>query len=267
MVSNETEIDIGRFVYLPNRDLVAIAIFFKREAIQKVGILHYITSIFVKYNIPIIHLIFSRPSLNKYGKALFFIDVTEKRKIPKELLQEITKSKYVKKVKVIKPILKGLLSDNFFFPVSIGGYRAIILRKPIYEALIKEWQKTYGDTASVFLYHLGYLMGLKAFDDHVKILGDVNHNKLILLNEVLFRDAGFGILKIHVDFKNNSAKVKIYNSFECELFKNEKRNKTASNFVRGMLAGWFTRFFNKEVKALEVKCVARGEPYCEIEIM
>lgn len=32
------------------------------------------------------------------------------------------------------------------------------------------------------------------------------------------------------------------------------------------MAGWFSAFFNRKVTAVEVKCIAKGDPYCQFRI-
>ena len=58
--------------------------------------------------------------------------------------------------------------------------------------------------------------------------------------------------------------IKVYDSSECELFKGSK--KCESHLIRGMLAGWFSQLFRKEVKVREVKCIAKGDSYCQFEV-
>lgn len=256
-----TEIDIGRFVYMPNKDIIALAIFFKPEAIEKVGVLHEITKIFLKYNIPITHLIFSRPVLGRKGKALLFLDITNKVEILDNIINEVKVLEYIENVKLIKPLFKGFVSDTYFFPLVVGNYRAIIFRKPLYEALIKEWQKAHGDLASIFLYHIGLMVGAHAFEDHVRTIGERDVNKLISLAEALFRNVGFGIMKLYVNTTLKEAKVIVRNSFECELFKGS--DKPRSNFIRGFIAGWCSKLLEKEVNAKEISCIAKGDEYCE----
>ena len=144
------------------------------------------------------------------------------------------------------------------------GERAIVLRRVFYEAMIKHLRRRLGTGLEAILYHIGFEAGKRVYDAHVQMVGK-NTFRLIRSGEVLFTQMGFGRIKV-TDMYLEEARMRVivYDSFECELFRGEGR--PMSNLIRGMMAGWFSGFFNKEVTAIETKCIAKGDPYCQFKI-
>ncbi|MGB9718225.1 MAG: V4R domain-containing protein [Thermoproteota archaeon] len=66
---------------------------------------------------------------------------------------------------------------------------------------------------------------------------------------------------VNFNVEKGEAEVRIYQSFECETGKGSET--PYGHFIRGVLAGFFSNIFEKDVKAVETKCIARGDPYCE----
>lgn len=68
-----------------------------------------------------------------------------------------------------------------------------------------------------------------------------------------------------IDEARKEATVRVYDSFVCQLFIGTREIR--GNFVRGFVAGWLAGHWGisgeYEVLAREVKCIAKGDPYCE----
>ena len=147
----------------------------------------------------------------------------------------------------------------------VSQSRAVIFRKPLYTALIREVVSQYGSGGEALLYLIGKYMGESGYENHVDILGEERPHVLIKIAEVFFRMVGFGIAKvIDVDLNEKRAKVIVHDCFECELYKNTK--EPVSHLVRGILAGWFEKLFKSKVQAIDTKCIAKNDEYCEFLI-
>jgi len=152
---------------------------------------------------------------------------------------------------------------DFFFPVTFLGKRAIILSKRFYETLIKRLSEKLGPGYSAILYYIGAEIGRHLCEAHAEALGS-DLDGLIKILRGMFSCLGLG--RLNVDLRAGKAIVKVYDSFECELFE----EGPSSHFVRGLLAGWISAMFGvdvSQVKSFEVKCIAKGDPYCEIVII
>ena len=87
--------------------------------------------------------------------------------------------------------------------------------------------------------------------------------------EAFFQLLGFGRLEfLRVDDRGMEAAYRVYDSFECELFRGAGEIK--SNFVRGVAGGFLAERWGvsdpDEVVVREEKCVAKGDPYCEARV-
>ncbi len=264
LVEGEVPFNFQLFVHFPNRTVYGFHFVLDERAIYHAGILEQITKAFSSRGIPIIHL---AVSFNPKGKshAVVFIDLSGRDvNVAFNLLTILRRLSYVKDVRIITPLFDGFTIDSDFFPFMVGGERAIIFYKRNYLALSKVLREKIGTGYDMILYLAGYEIGRLAYEAHKKIAGR-NPEKLIKTAQTLFQHAGSGIMKVeYYDLDKCEATVKIYDGFECELFKGS--NKPESHLVRGMMAGWFGSFFNKEVIAIETKCIARGDPYCQFKI-
>ena len=42
--------------------------------------------------------------------------------------------------------------------------------------------------------------------------------------------------------------------------------KCFSQWVRDLIAGFASKYFGKKVNVIEMKCIAKGDPYCEFTV-
>ncbi len=85
-----------------------------------------------------------------------------------------------------------------------------------------------------------------------------------MLLEAITRGAGWTEL-IGYEEADDKIIIRLERLWECEIQKSIV-DKPASNFVRGLLAGFFKKLLGKEVVVKETKCIALGDPYCQFEI-
>ena len=148
------------------------------------------------------------------------------------------------------------------FPPIFFDKRAVIFSKHTYEAFIKGLRDRLGPSYEVLLYHIGVEIGRYICEVHAKATR-WDTNALIDILKGIFAFSGFGILEIYL--RHRGATIKMHDCFECELM----RGDFSSHFTRGILAGWFSIMFKTDVKSIrasEVKCIAKGDTYCEIII-
>ena len=257
--------EVGRYVHLPGHHPVGFLIELLPEALTMHGVLKEISHIFTLRNISILHFKMSRPILGKPIYILLFADIEDERDI-EYIKQELGKIKLIKEVKVVEPISNGFTIDNFFFPLTSMGQRVVILRKSLYEGMIKRLREEFGSGYEAVLYYIGIEMGREFYQDCLSIAGN-NTEKICKVFEELFRAYGFGVLKIVNITPKTECVIRVYESFECELFK--KRNRPSSHLVRGILVGWFSSLYNLNydyIRAIETTCIAMGDEYCEFVI-
>jgi len=64
------------------------------------------------------------------------------------------------------------------------------------------------------------------------------------------------------DLEHGKGKIKVLNSFESLT---QKCTQPSCHFFRGFLAGFLSELFGRDILLSEVKCVGRGDDYCEFE--
>jgi len=257
-------LDIGRiFISLKDEKIIGLAV--ESSEIYK-GILHELSEIADEIGVIIRFIQFSMPKPGeKTAKGIAFIDISNAKVSPRRALEILKSKKYVKKVTLIRPFLDGMVSDNYFFPLVILNERVAIFRRSVYGALFEGVRRQFGSAGEAFLYYQGFGIGFKIFDEYAKLAGSMDAEKIAKVARAVNMTLGWGIIElVDIDVESKTAIARIYQSFECELGKGS--DKPYSQFYRGATAGLFTRFFGKEVEVEEVKCIAKGDPYCEFFI-
>lgn len=256
---------IDSFYHFPNKDVIGFHFTLESKAIDVPGVVVNLLTVFSVNNISILGFDISQVKPQAPFEGFIYADITGKNIDPDKLLEELKDKPYVIDVKLIKPLFNGVICDTYFFPLYALGERAIIFIQRGYEGIIKRARLELGSAFNTLLYLQGFDMGLNAFQrGHRKIAGRKTE-RLIKLFEELFKQSGFGVMKVEeIDLERKEATIKIYDLFECELFKGS--NKCESHLMRGLLAGWFSQLFKTKVVAIEVKCIAKGDPYCLFKI-
>ncbi len=260
----DASFEIGNFVLEPGKFIICFNISLKAEALYKPGALASIFNVLSEYNVPVLAVKTSISKNKDDIRVTVFADFTMNKKFLKEIAKNIKNLSYVENVKAIEPLFNGLTMDTSYAHLTLAGSRAVILRKPIYEGFIKGFRERFGQVASSFLYHIGFEAGRKAYESHHRIISEARKGieKIIPFAKELFKQVGFGVIDfVEVDFLNKTALVRVYNSFECELFR--ETGMTESHFIRGLIAGFMSSLFGVRVDVEETKCIAKGDPYCE----
>ena len=168
----------------------------------------------------------------------------------------------VEDVKVYRP-LEGLLTTMPFDILEFSGQRAVVFVRPFFTAFVRTIQESLGPSGSAILYHMGVYLGREAFRGHLRFAGD--KKRALFVTRDLFGACGLGKVEIaKLDEMSEAALVRVWNNFECELFAGSGR--PSSHFIRGVIAGWLSAYFDKEMYAEETRCIAMGDDVCEFRI-
>ena len=252
----------GRGFKFDGRDVLGLLVRMREEALYGVGIMSRISKALSEMGIPILtaKVGFSDGSLDFF----LVLDLTGNPVDEKALAERISGIPYVYEVVPIPPLKGGVIVDDYHFPPTLFGERMLMLRFPVLEAMIKGGYETFGRIYAVWLYHVGFRIGRDTFASQL-LMFNTRSVELFDLSASFFKHDGFGIMEVRrVDLEGRKAVIRVYDSFECSMFKG--LGKPMGHFVRGMLAGWASEFFGKELSAKETKCLANGDEYCEFEI-
>ncbi|MEM3728357.1 MAG: V4R domain-containing protein [Candidatus Bathyarchaeia archaeon] len=257
-------LDVGRvMIFNKDQKIYGLAI----EAKVEKGNLRKLAEVAESLDITVRYIQFSmneahKPTVN----AIAFLDFSKARATPEEALEIILNSyDFVKNAKIIKPCGESIVFDNHFFPLIAANERAVILRKSVYEALFNGVREKFGSAGEAMLYYQGFSIGFEIYDTYREIARSDAVEDLVEVAKAINMTLGWGIIDhVDIDMQRKSARLRVYQNFECEL--GVGKGKPYSQFYRGAVAGIFTRFFGKDVKVKETKCIAKGDQYCEFTV-
>jgi len=251
----------GRFipwmVYAEDRDIVE----FYFTVSNKPGQLMKAIEIFTKYKVNILNIsAYALPDWDRAPVFIFadFTDLDIDVGQIKGELELVTGGKVYLKT----PPAKGFMMDEFAFPLYVfPGARSLIILEHDFQEMIRGLYEKLGETGAILIYHLAYSGG--------KLLAKYLSEKLglkdtELLIEVLkvYQAGGWGRVElIRYDPLTMSIVLRLYDSIECKTFKGS--DKPASQFIRGHLSGLLSGLLNADIRIIESKCIAKGDPYCE----
>ncbi|MEM3458794.1 MAG: V4R domain-containing protein [Candidatus Bathyarchaeia archaeon] len=256
-------LNMGRIILFDkNQKIYGIIIQSKIEQ----GVLRKIAELAEKLGVIVRYIQISMPKAHEPTiTAIAFIDFSNSKTTPEKALELVKKQKFIKTAHIIKPKREGIIFDSYFFPLIAEDERAVIFRRSVYEALFNGVRRKFGSAGEAMLYYEGFAVGFEIYDRYMKAANSENLEDIVEVAKAVNMTLGWGIIdKIRIDVEKRAARVRIHQNFECEL--SENNGKPYSQFYRGAIAGLFTRFFKKDVKVQETKCIAKGDPYCEFTI-
>ena len=230
-------------------------------AVEAVGVLERVAGAFARRRVPIIQL---RISTLGRPRILLVADLKGREELAGELVDALRGVDYVADAWYAPPITDGVAVDECSFPLVFMGDRVVMLRRPVYEGFIAGGWERLGSGYGQLLYIVGFAAGQKAYERQLSAVD--GSEELVRLAKALFQMLGYGRIELlRIDDARREAVVRVYDSFECELFRGA--GEIRGNFIRGLIAGWLAARWHverlEEVTAREVKCIARGDPYCQ----
>lgn len=232
--------------------------FFIRHVVRP-GIMSTILEVAAKYNLTILHIMNSGPAEpGSLAPFIVFYDFSRATVSPEEVKETIERAvKNLVEVKIIRPTLKGLTYDQYHFPLIFADERAIIIRATTLKAWLLKIRDKFGTGGEAFLFHEGFEMGSTVFEDYAK-RGLKGRELWDALIAYLF---SCGLARnIDVRFEGSSVEVELLDSIECSLAKG--RDRCFSQWLRGILSGFASKYFNKTMYFHELKCIAKGDTSC-----
>ncbi|RLE76924.1 MAG: hypothetical protein DRJ56_03425 [Thermoprotei archaeon] len=168
-------------------------------------------------------------------------------------------------VHVKEPPVRGFMMDEFAFPLyAFPGARSLIMLEKDFQEMVRGFYEKIEEAAAVLLYHLAYSGGRFLAEYLSEKLGLRGRELLVEVLKV-YQATGWGRVEL-VEYDPHAAKIvlRLYDSIECKAL--EGLGRPASQFIRGHLSGLLSGLLKTDVRAVETKCVAKGDPYCEFYV-
>ncbi|HDD33716.1 MAG TPA: hypothetical protein ENG30_01040 [Thermofilaceae archaeon] len=263
MAERLTPYAVGRALFEPGTRPYIFYLDLKREVLRAVGILEQIARIFARRGVSVMQV---KASILKRIRVIIIADLRGREQLAEAIAAQLREVDYVMDVWYDPPITDGVAVDRYSFPLTFLEERVVIFRREVYEGLIASGWGRFGSGYGQLLYIAGFDAGRKAYISHSRLVRD--RAAQVRFAEALFQMLGFGrLVFIRVDDSRMEAVARVYESFECELFRGA--GEIRGNFVRGLIAGWLAARWGAEfeqVTAREEECIARGDPYCQYRI-
>jgi len=231
------------------------------------GVLADITKLLADANINIVAINFT-PTIEHEDVLLFIAaDFSKSSEKPEVMVKKFTSLDNIVSATLVKPQVKGVLVDELHFPIiDTSGRRKIMLSQENLRFFVVGIRELLGSAGLALLYREGLVVGERIWKRYsglgFKSLEE-GLERLMIGSLVLGRYRG-EIVKLSTDERRII--IRLYNNWECEVAKKHNILGPASYFEKGVLAGLIKGYTGKDVKIEEVKCIAKGDPYCEFEI-
>jgi predicted hydrocarbon binding protein len=229
--------------------------------LNKPGALKFAASIPEKYGLNIVY--FDACGISEeYGNFFLVVDFTDKDTSPQILLDEFRKNKEYIMDANMSPTLYDIIYPSRFCIKDIGGMRAILFLLGNMMGIIQGIKTNLGKReGESLLYHLGFGVGKEIYRIHAEPRGIQEVEDAVKLIVALCIGGGWGDV-LDYEIKDKKIIVRVDKLWECEI----QKEGPASHYVRGILGGFFSQLLKKRVAAVETKCIAAGDPYCQFEI-
>lgn len=251
---------VGRILRVPGARPYIFEIVAGSQALFEVGILAELASIFAREGIPILQLKTSAAALKEKTRILLTADLKGRERDAPRLAESLRKVRSVERVEYAPPLFDGVVADVWSHPLLLDEERVALLSQPFFAGMLRRGWSEFGTPFAAILYHVSFAGAVEQCKRLFELYGKENGLKLAI---EYFMAQGHGVLRID-RLTAREMVAKVYDSFECSVQRGAGAPRGA--FVRGIVAGIAAAHWGaspEEIEVDEVKCLAKGDPYCE----
>ncbi len=196
-----------------------------------------------------------------HQKAFYVVSLSPLADI-REIVRKLSGLKDVKEVNYGTKVIGNFAISPFMVSIvsPLKNIENVLMSRDFLLEALWSLRKKWGLASLVFLYHLGYNYGKELAKALSK--DNVPANVSLTLSLEFLRLSGFYKDYEAVTFNANKGNLVlyIYGSVECSK---AYERKPSSNFLRGIIGGIVSEIAKKDVTVYEIKCVSKGDNYCE----
>ena len=208
--------------------------------------------------------LFYGPEGREKGFWTSFIDISKATVKLKELIDKLKGLDVVLDVKVEKPV--PVAYEVIHFPILHGKRRALVMPVDLFKSLFEEVSKilTPSGFAAVF-YNAGKKSGFFFAEFLKKEFNLKTIEEQIAVLKQAVRAIGWGIVEDeNIDMETLSGSIRIRYNIESSIW--GKSSDNVCHWTRGFIAGYVSAVYKIDLEAVEVKCLASGNPCCEFKL-
>jgi predicted hydrocarbon binding protein len=253
----------GRIVYAPGARPYTFEVVLGREALFEVGVLAELASVFAKAGVSLLYVKASAAKPGEQVRLLFAADLKGGEREAVKLAEGLKGVRGVERVEYAPPLFDGVAVDAWSHPLLFNDERAAMLPYAFIAGMLKRGWSEFGTVFAAMLYHVA-LAG--AAEQCRRCLEGFGRDECVKLFEEWFRLLGYGVLKVE-RLTGKELVARVYDSIECSVFKGAGEPRGA--LVRGIVAGLAAAVWGappEGVEVEEVKCLAKGDAYCEYRV-
>jgi len=229
--------------YFPERKVVLISFELEDEsdyALEPV-------KLFSKYGVKMLSCIVqSHPDRGAIHASLF-LDLTDSNIDKSDLLRELKALRHVKNIELLD------------LPFTHGEARLVVFTLEEMHNLFKVLRELGGGGLAI-MYHMGFRAGEAIA---TKLSGYFENNKKALEYLLLYYESlGHGRFKLESYIDGVYCRIVARELLECIDVSSGEPN---SQLFRGLLSGFLSKLWGREVKVVETRCIAKGDSCCEFE--
>ena len=243
-------------IYAPSRDISQIAIITNNVP----GALAEIAFKMAEYGVNVLSgLIMAEPG-TEVGTVIMFIDLTDASITLERLLDELRKLDVVLKADVVVRKIGQMAVDGTTHTTTFLGRRVVILDVDDVGSMFKWLVETFSSGGRAILFDMGERAGASAAE-RLKNLYGLSGRELFETFLALHAAAGWFNYEL-IEYNEDTVRLRLYENFECMPMAG-KLDRPTSHLVRGAIAGVLHRAQGREFDVVEVKCLAKGDAWCE----
>lgn len=162
-----------------------------------------------------------------------------------------------------------ILKELFFDPEKGGLFykevRYLLIRPEVLVTFQKEIEKELGEKAARILFLSGFQGGSLSAKRYREVF-NFSTEQIVQFMIEMGSQIGWGRFELErFDLSNKYLSIKIYHSPFAEAY--GPSTHSVCHFIRGVLGGMASVIFKREVVVRELPCLAKGDPFCQFEMM
>jgi predicted hydrocarbon binding protein len=251
--------DVMIYRYDPKKKIYLVSLHLENEP----GALGNLANLLAVRGMNILEGFFGGMSYEPKSTVSFFVETANPRMDEGWIKDFVESSAYASDVEVRSGV-DGFVSDSLNFPLTWNtGDRAVLMLMASLRSMFDAIMAADPKEGAQAIYEQGFSYAQATYE---RLFSTYRPESRTGLAEILkiCSATGWGRLELSgLDPNHKRAKLKLEEGFECT---GVKTGKAESNFIRGHLAGVLSTYFGSEVKAVETRCISKGDPHCEFEI-
>jgi len=198
------------------------------------------------------------------GTIIVFLDLTKADVDLAGLISELKDLDVVLDVEETVKKIGDMAVDGTTNATTFLGERVVILDIEDIGAMLGWLIKTFSSGGNAILFDMGKKAGSSAARKLRESYG-LSGRELVETFLSLQVAAGWFNYEVSLDEEGTISSIRLYENFEC-LPLSRRSKKPVSQLVRGALAGVLEEAYGRRFDVVEVKCLAKGDEYCEFVV-